>query len=174
MKFRRSAVLLAHFHRVGLAVLDRFQGGFLADDAGAEHRILMDAHHGVNNSRRAAGVTDAKTGHGVGLGKTVQENRPLLHAGERGDADVFAFKGQLGIDFVSDDQQVAARGQRGDFLQLRAAHGSAGRVGGEIQHQRLAFGSNGFFDGRRRHGKGVFRAAGDGDGTPPARAMPGE
>src|SRR5437899_10965196 len=35
-------VLVAHLDRVGLPMLDRFEGGLLADNAGAEHRVRMN------------------------------------------------------------------------------------------------------------------------------------
>ena len=90
-----QAVLLPHMDHVGFAVDDGLEGGFLADDAGAEHRILVNSHHGIDQFNRAACVTNAKTSHGIRLGKSVQKDGAFIHPGERGDADVLALKGQL-------------------------------------------------------------------------------
>ena len=54
-------------------------GGLLADDAGTEHRVLVHLHHRLDQFGRSTGVADPESGHRVGLGKAVQENRPLQH-----------------------------------------------------------------------------------------------
>src|SRR6266481_2974660 len=81
-----GAVLLAHFDGIRFTMLDGLEGGLLADDAGAEHRVLMNAHHRLDNRRLSAGVADTKSSHRVSLGKAVQENRPLPHPWQGRDA----------------------------------------------------------------------------------------
>ena len=153
-------VLLAHLQSVGFAVLNGFERRFLADDARAEHRVLVDLHHRLDDLRRPAGVADAEAGHGIGLGKTVQKNRALQHPGQGGDADVLPLEGEFGIDLVSDHQQIVAPHDGGDLLQVGVGHGAAGRVGREIQHQRLAPGSDDLLDVLRANREAVFRLAG--------------
>ena len=68
-----AAVFLAHPVGIGLALLDGLERGFLADDGGAEHGVLVDLHHGLDDLDGAAGVADAEAGHRVGLAEAVQE-----------------------------------------------------------------------------------------------------
>ena len=159
-----DAILVAHVGGVGFAVLDGFEGGLLADDAGAEHRVLVDAHHGLDEFGRTAGVADAEAGHGVSLGKAVQEDGAFGHAGQRGDADMLALEGEFRIDLVGEDDEVVAADDVGDIQEFVAGHGAAGGIGGEVEHERLAARGDGAFEGRGGDGELVFGGAGNGDG----------
>ncbi len=158
-KIAAQTVLFAHEQSVGFTILYRFNGRLLADDAGAEHRILVDAHHRVDDLLGAAGIADAEARHGIGLGKSVQKDRALLHFGQRSDADVFALECQLGIDFVGDNDEVMALNDVRNILQFRPAHRAAGGIGRKIQNHRLGFGRDRFFNRLSRDGKPVFRSA---------------
>ena len=157
-------ILVAHLLHAVLAAHERFEGGFLADDGRAEHGILMHFHHRLDERRRAARIADAPAGHGEGLGKSVQKNGALLHAGNAGDARVHTFKRQLGINFVAQHDQIFFDGELRDGLDLRAVAGAAGGIARQIQHEqfaaRLPRGAQ-RFDGQRkiifcerRHGHG--------------------
>ena len=119
----------------------------------------MDAHHRLDQFRRAAGVADAEAGHRVGLGKAVQKNRALGHAGQRRDAGVLPLKGQLGVNLVGDHEQVVALGQAGDRLERLAGHRAAGGVGGEVQHERLGLGRDCLLDRLGGDGESVLSEA---------------
>ena len=151
-----QAELFLHLACRSGTVLERLDRGVLADDAGAEHGVLVDAHHRVDQFRRSAGVADAEAGHRVGLGKAVQKDRALGHPGQRRDADVFPLERQLGVNLVGDHQQVVPFGQAGDLHQHFAGHGAAGRIGRKIQNQRLALRRDDALDRLRRHGKAIL------------------
>ncbi len=63
----------------------------------------------------------------------MQENGALLHAGQRGDADMPPVIGQLRVDFVGNDQEVVFDGERGDVLDIFTLENGAGRIVGKIQ-----------------------------------------
>ena len=70
--------------------------------------------------------------------------------GQADDARVRRVVGQLGVDLVGDDDQVALAGEGGDVLQVRPAHDGAGRVVREVEHQHLgAWRDLGFQHGAR-------------------------
>jgi len=55
----------------------------------------------------------------------------------RGDGDVRFGVGELGVNFVGDDEQVVLAANRGDLLQFCASHDAAGRIGREIKQQHF-------------------------------------
>ena len=57
--------------------------------------------------------------------------------GQADDARVRRVVGQLAVDLVRDDDQVALAGEGGDVFQVRPAHDRAGRVVREVEHQHL-------------------------------------
>ena len=116
-----AVVLLAHAADVVPAVLQGFERAFLRDDGGAHHRILVDFHHRVDERRGAAGVADAPAGHRKGLREAVQEDRAFGHARQAGDAGVRALEGELGVDFVAEDEEVFLAGEGGDGFELLGA-----------------------------------------------------
>ena len=135
-------------HRI-TAVAERLDGGLLAHDRGAHDAVLVHLEHAVDDGGGAAGVTDAEARHREGLRETVEEDRALAHARQRGDRDVIAFEGELGVDLVGSDQQVLLDGELGDGLELGAIGGAAGRVGREVQDEQLAAGLPGGAQGGR-------------------------
>jgi len=133
-----TVVLIAHqFHRV-FAAHERFDGGFLRDDGRTEHRVLVHLHHRLNERRRAARVTDAPAGHRERLGKSVQENRAFLHAGNARDARVHALKRQLGINFVAQHDEIFFHRELRDGFDLRAVARAAGGIARQVEHQNFA------------------------------------
>ena len=133
-----AMILVAHLFHLVLAAHERLDGGFLRDDGRAEHRVLMHLHHRLDERRRAAGVTDAPAGHRERLGKSVQENRAFLHAGQTGDARVNALERQLGINFVAQHDQIFFHRELRDGLELRAVARAAGGIARQIEHQHFA------------------------------------
>jgi hypothetical protein len=115
--------------------LDR---GLLGEDRGAEHRVLVDLHHRVDELRRPAGVADPEPGHRERLREAVEEDRALLHAGEDRDARVGAVVDELRVDLVAEDDQVLLDREPGDLLQARPVAGAARRVARQVDHEDLA------------------------------------
>ena len=126
------AIGFPHFEHGFLAIAQRLKRGFLTDNAGTQHGVLMDPRHGADQRLGAASEADAETGHGVGFGKAVQKNRALPHARQAGDANVFALKGELGIYLVSNHDEIMFHCQIRNGLQFFAGHRAAGGIGGEI------------------------------------------
>ena len=54
-----------------IAVAEGFQSRNLCRNRGANHRILVDFVHGVDNGFRRKRVAEPPAGHGVRFGKTV-------------------------------------------------------------------------------------------------------
>ena len=131
-----QAVLLAHpLHAAG-TTLEGLDGRLQSHDGGAEHGVLVNFHHRLDDVRWTATVADPPAGHGKGLGKSMQENGPLLHArqdgyGVMGDPVV----GKLAVDLVGDDDEVVFSGKGGDPFEFFQRHDGTGRVGREVKHQ---------------------------------------
>ena len=77
-----TVILLTHLEHAVPTAQERLEGGFLGNDRGAEHRVLVDFHHRLDDRLRRAGVTETEAGHRESLGESVQQNRPLLHPGQ--------------------------------------------------------------------------------------------
>ena len=138
-----ESIVLLHCERCRLAVSQGFDRGFLADAAGAEHRVLVNPEHGLDHWGGPAGVANAEPGHREGLGESVKENRPLLHSGKGGNRLMRSLIGEFGIDLVGDHDQVVFTSDFGDGLELVFGQGSAGRVGRKIQDEHSTLGSEG-------------------------------
>ena len=60
--------------------------------------LMMLLHH----RRGAAGIAQPPAGHGKGLGKAVDQDGPLLHSRQGGDAHMrLSAVGQLPVDFIA-------------------------------------------------------------------------
>ena len=53
----------------------------------------MDSEHGFNDWLRATSVTDSKSRHREGFGKSVKEDSTVFHPWNRGDGNVFSLEG---------------------------------------------------------------------------------
>ena len=69
----------------------------------------------------------------------MQKDCSLPHAGKCRDADVFAFVGEFGIDFVCDDQEIMLAREYCDVPKIVPGERGSGRVVWEIQDERLRF-----------------------------------
>ena len=133
-----AMILLAHrFHAV-FTPLQGLDSAFLADDGSAHHRILVHIHHGFDQSRRAARITNAPAGHRKRLRKAVEKDRALFHARKGGDADVLAVERQFGINLIAQDQQIFFDGELRDGFKLRAIARAASRIARQVQHEQFA------------------------------------
>ena len=83
-------------------------------------------------------VTDAPARHGVGLGKTVEENGALLHAGQGGESGVGkAAIGQIPVNFIRNDDEIVLLGESGNFYEIFFRHHSACRIIRVADEKRL-------------------------------------
>ena len=87
-----------------------------------------------------------------------------MHAGQAGDADVFAFEGQFGVNLIGDHDQVMLHCQIGYGLQFLARHRTAGGVGREIENEHLALVRDRRLDGGGGDAKLFLRPAFHRDG----------
>ena len=92
----------------------------------------------------------------------MEENGSFTHAGDRGDAVVWAaFVGQFTINLVREDHEIVLHANSGDLFEFLGIHGCAGWVGREIQHQDAGTGSDGFFQIRRMEYESFIRSCCD-------------
>ena len=142
MKLRRAAIFLDHLANIGGGPGQGLEGGLLAEGGGAEHGVLVDLHHGLDEFGGAAGIAEPEAGHGPGLGEAVQEDRALAQARQAHNAGVGRVVSQFAVNLVGDDDEVALAGEGGDVLEVGPAHNGAGGVVGEIEHQDLGAGGD--------------------------------
>ena len=96
----------------------------------------MDFHHRLDDVSRTAGITDAPSGHGKGLGESVQKERPFLHPRKCGDGVMWQLiVGELAIDFIGQDDEIMLHGEGSNFFEFLQRHDSTGGIRREIQHQ---------------------------------------
>ena len=154
-----------HLFHVLFAAAQSFDGGNLRRDGGAEHRVLMDLRHGGDEVGVAERIADAPARHGVGLGEAVQENRALLHAGQRGKRRVLhAAVGEVAVDFIGDDDEVVLFSEGGDLLKVVLRHDGARRVVRVADQKRLRALRHVRLEFLGRDAEVVFKLRGDGYG----------
>ena len=133
------------------AVFECFERGVLAHDRCAEHRVLVNFHHRLDDRLRRAGITKAETGHGKRLGKSVKQNRALAHPGKRGDREVrLLVVAEFTVDLIGDHHQIVLDGELRNAFEVGPGGAGSSRVGREIEHQHPRT--------RRDGGGEVFRA----------------
>ena len=93
-------VFCHHLLHLPVSMTQRLQGGDLGGDRCAQHSVLMDFVHSADELGMAQGVANAPAGHGVGFGKTVEQQRAFLHARKRGERDMLAFVSQISVNFI--------------------------------------------------------------------------
>ena len=82
-------------------------------------------------------VTHPPTGHGVGLGKTIEQNATLLHTVERHDRMMLTFENQAAVDLIGQHHDVAIADRARDRLDVFFFQHAAGRVLRRIQDDQL-------------------------------------
>src|SRR6185437_2483958 len=94
---------------------------------------------------RSTGITVAKapTSHGVGLGKAIEQNSPLGHSRQTGDAVVLALVEQTGVDIIGEDHQIVRDRDLGDLGQILGLQYPAGRIGRRVDDDHLGSWSHG-------------------------------
>jgi hypothetical protein len=101
----------------------------------------VDFHHRLDDRLRRAGITEAEAGHREGLGKPVQQDRPLAHSRQRGDGNVrLIVVAEFAVDLIGEHDQVVLDGEFRDAFEVLARGAGTGRVGREIEHQHPRFG----------------------------------
>ena len=76
--------------------------------------------------------------HGVGLGETVEEDRPLRHIRPRGDRLVRSLVKDLSVDLVREHEDLAIPDEGSDVVEIARRQDRSGRVvrGVQDQHAR--------------------------------------
>ena len=132
-----AGVLADHAERVLFAALQRLDGGVLGGGGSGHHDVLVHLHHRVDQARRGADPAEAPAGHRVGLREAAEEDRALLHARDRREADVLDAVDEAVVDLVRDDEEVVALDDVGDRLEAGAVHDGAGGVRRIAEEHRL-------------------------------------
>ncbi len=102
------------------------------------------------------------SGEGEGLGGRGDRDRALAHAGQGAQREVLPVVGEVLVDLVGDDQEVAGDGELGDGGQLFAGEDHAGGVVGGVEQQQAGAGPDGVGEGVEV-GAEVGGAEGEGD-----------
>ncbi len=102
-----AVVLREHFLHIALADRQRLDGGILRGRGRGHDRVLVDAHHALNDIRRTGRIPNAPAGHGVVFREAAQQDRALPDAlRQRRHAHMREAIHQAVVDLVRDDQQV--------------------------------------------------------------------
>ena len=167
-------IFSAHREHAVLAALKRLDGGLLAHDRRAEHRVLVNLHHRLDHRLRRAGITDAPARHRVGLGHAVQEDRALFHARQGGQGGMRrGVVGQLAVDFVRQHDEVVLDADCGDLLELLAGIVAPVGLVGKFSMSTLDRGVTARSRASARSTKWSAAFVGMGRATPRARATLG-
>ena len=138
-----------HFLEARLVAFQRRLGRHLGNGGGVGGALRLDLFHRLDDIRRAAGVTDAPAGHGIGLGDAVEHECAVIE-GRAGVDDVA--EGLLGpedmfIHIIGGDQDVGIFQQHvPQGLELGHAVGLAGGVGGAVDDEQPGFVGDGGFE----------------------------
>ena len=147
--------------------------GVLRNARRAQDGVLVYFQHGGVDLGRGAGEAHAPARHGERLTKPAEEHGALLHPGERGDRAVSAAVGELGVNFVGDDEKIVLFDEGDDGFELLLRHDAARGVVGVGEDDRLGAGGDRLFERFGREDKAVLRAAPDGDGRAAAQLHDG-
>ncbi len=82
-------------------------------------------------------VAHSPAGHGVSLGKTVEQNAALLHAVHRHDGMMLTLEDQAAVDLVAQYHNVAIADRARDAVDIILRQHAAGRVLRRIQDDEL-------------------------------------
>src|SRR5438445_6124309 len=73
-------------------------------------------------------VAHSPTSHGVGFGKTVEQNAALLRAVDRHDGKMLTFEDQATVDLVSQNQEIAPADRTRNFVNVILREDAAGGI----------------------------------------------
>ena len=150
------AVAFPHLQHGGCPVFQCFNGRLLGSNGGAEHGILMNFHHGGNKRFRTAGIPQPEPRHGECLGKSVQQERALLHPRQRSYGNMrLAVITQFTVNFIRQHDEVVPDADAGDFLKGFHRGHRSGRIRREVEHQHLGPRCNGRFQHLRVQGEKI-------------------
>ena len=90
----------------------------------------MDPCHQGRDRLGRADVTDAPTGHGIGFGEAVEQDRTFARARQRSQTGMLSDIGQPVVDLVGEKIEVVPVGERDQALQVGSGLRRAGRIGG--------------------------------------------
>ena len=102
----------------------------------------MDLQHLMQNHIRCAGITETPSCHGIGLGKTVDKNRSLLHARQGCNGCMRIFISQFTVNFITDNENIMFDTELCNRLQIFFRHNGACRIVRERQYQNLCLWCN--------------------------------
>ena len=108
----------------------------LGERRDATDRVDDELPEHLAERRRDDRIAEAPAGHRKGLGKAVEDDRPLRHPGQRRDGHVLGTVVQdPAVDLVGQDPQVVADGELGDPLDIGPGQDAASRVGRRVDDQ---------------------------------------
>src|SRR5581483_11976109 len=82
-------------------------------------------------------ISHAPAGHGIGFGKSIEQDGATFEAVERHDGMVLAFKKQAAINFVGQDHDFAVADGGGDVTNIALAQHTASGILGRVNDDEL-------------------------------------
>src|ERR1700687_3990337 len=129
--------LSVHLVDRGLIAAQRFDSGHLREAGGTGIRVGHEARDVRGQGGTHYAVAHAPSGHGVGFREAVEDDGPLLEAGDAHDGEVLAFVDKAAVDFVRKNHDVAVADGIGYFENVLFGEHAAGRVVRRVQDDQL-------------------------------------
>ena len=143
--YKETTALIVGFTHHGhiiITVAQSLHSRILAGCRCAHNGELMDLQHLMQNHIRCAGITETPSCHGIGLGKTVDKNRSLLHSRQRCNGCMRIFISQFTVNFITDNENIMFDTELCNRLQIFFRHNGACRIVRERQYQNLCLWCN--------------------------------
>ena len=132
-------------------------GSRLTGGRGGHNGKLVQLGHLLNNRCRPQCITQAPAGHGIGLGKTVDNHRALCHAGHGSNGGVVhTAVGQLAVNLIGQHINLVLLQHSTNGLQVLPAHHRSGGIVRVWEHQQLGLRRNSSFQRGSRQTEVVF------------------
>ena len=156
--FAAAVVFLAHGFDVIITFLEGRDAADLGRRIGTHDGVLMELQNRRQAFPRGTDIAQAHTGHGIGLGKAVEDDRPFAHARQFGKGCEFGIAvHEFTIDFIGQDDEVVFFGKFGNGHQFFGRHDRPCRVVGIADDDGLGLGRDDFFQGFDSQFEVVFR-----------------
>ena len=130
-------VSVAHHRDVLITVFESIHSRVLARRRRAHDGKLVDLRHLGNDLLRSARIAESPAGHGVALGKSVDQDRALAHAGQRCDGHMLRTVGKFAVDLIRDNDDILLDAHLRDGLEVFLRHDGAGRIVREREHEKF-------------------------------------
>src|SRR5579884_584814 len=159
-----TGIVVMHAPHVFFSMTQRLQCCLLCGSTCAHDGILVNLDHRFQDVRWSSNVANAPARHGIGLREAIEQDGPLLHTWDTGNADMFRVIDEATIYFVNSNDQVMLYGESSNSLQLVARDDRSGGIVWVAEEDHLCAWSNNMGNLSCPYGKVIFRIRWDGNG----------